>query len=75
LIATVNVPLLLEEIAGNRTSPLELVETFPSETLLPFTTIETLKLLDFGSDLTSGVTAFPVATVVTGALLADEPGL
>ena len=75
MIATVNVPLLLEVIAGNRTSPLELVETLPSETLLPFITIETLKLLDFGSDLTSGVTALPVATETIGALLADEPGL
>ncbi len=74
-IAMVKVPLLVELIAGRSTSPLELVDTVPSRTFLPFITTETVKRLDFGSDFTSAVTAFPVVAAAIGALLADELGL
>ena len=67
----VKVPLLVELIAGRSTSPFKLVVTFPSRMFLPFITTETVRLLDFGSDFTSAVTALPVVAAEVGALLAD----
>ena len=67
-MATVIVPAFEEEKAGRRTSPFELVVTFPKVTVLPLITVVTVIFDLLGNAFIRGATGAPIVAFAVGAL-------